>query len=114
MTEAELLTLVLAHADRLTRFGRQLCGDADSAEDLVQETFVQALRVREQLRDPARALPWLMQILRRRFLEERRTRARQLRLVADEAMVTAPRIADLEQELLAATLSDEVAAALAT
>ncbi len=113
MTEAELLTLVLAHADRLTRFGRQLCGDADQAEDLVQETLLHALRVRDQLRDPGRALPWLMQILRRRFLEERRTRARQLRLVESEGAVTPPVIADLEQELLSESLSDEVTAALA-
>jgi len=64
MTETELLNLALAHLDRMNRFALQLCRDRDAAEDLVQEAFVRALAVRDQLRDASRALPWLLSIVR--------------------------------------------------
>jgi RNA polymerase sigma-70 factor (ECF subfamily) len=115
MTETELLNLALAHLDRMHRFALQLCRDRDAAEDLVQEAFVRALAVRDQLRDASRALPWLLSVVRSRFLEQSRRARRRLRLelVAEEAELADPPIGNLEEELLRGVLSDEVARAVA-
>ena len=113
MTETELLNLALAHLDRMNRFALQLCRDADSAEDLVQEAFVRALAVRDQLRDASRALAWLLSIVRSRFLEQSRRTGRRLELVAEEAEFADPPIGNLEEELLRGVLSDEVSRAVA-
>ncbi len=43
MTENELLTIAVSAASQLKRFAQNLCGDADGAEDLVQEGFLRAL-----------------------------------------------------------------------
>jgi RNA polymerase sigma-70 factor (ECF subfamily) len=114
MTETELLNLALAHLDRMHRFSLQLCRDRDAAEDLMQEAFVRALAVREQLRDASRALPWLLSIVRSRFLEQSRRAGRRLQLVAEEAELVDPPLGNLEEELLRGVLSDEVSRAVAT
>jgi len=63
--DAALTRLVDAEAARLLAFARRFCGSAAEAEDLVQETFVQAVRAWEQLEDEAQARPWLYSIARR-------------------------------------------------
>ncbi len=58
----------------LMQLCRQITGDADSAEDLAQETLLAAWRQRAQLRDPARRRQWLAAIARnlcRRWLRRR-------------------------------------------
>ena len=67
----------------LRRYARSLAGDADDADDLVQETFVRSLGhlpLLEQLDTPQRRA-WLFQTLRRLFLESRATRARRQQLL---------------------------------
>lgn len=113
MTENELLSLAVAHVDRMNRFALQLCQDAGAAEDLVQEAFVRALAVRDQLRDARRALPWLFSIIRSRYLEQARRAGRRLQLVEEEGALADPPIGNLEDELLSGVLSDEVARAVA-
>ena len=57
--------LVDAHAAFLYRYALRLCrGRAADAEDLVQITFLNAHRHRDQLRDPGAARAWLCTILR--------------------------------------------------
>jgi len=51
----------------LYRFAHRLCGRADLAEDLVQETFYHAWRSMHTLRETDRARAWLYQILRHRW-----------------------------------------------
>lgn len=67
--------LVRQHADELWRFARGLVGDVQTAEDLVQEAFLQAWRALASLRDPSQARGWLYTILRRRWYRWRRDRA---------------------------------------
>ena len=113
VTENELLTLVMSMANRLKRFACHLCGDADGAEDLVQEGFLRALASRTQLRDKSRALPWLLMIVRRLFLEHHRRAERQLHLLEEDASLMDSPIGNLEEEMLRSTLSEEVSRALA-
>jgi RNA polymerase sigma-70 factor, ECF subfamily len=58
--------LVGRHAETLYRVAFRLTGRADVAEDLVQESFLDAFRGLKQLRSGDSAFAWLVCILRRR------------------------------------------------
>lgn len=66
----------------LYRFAHRLCGRADTAEDLVQETFYHAWRSMHSLRDGGRARAWLFQILRHRWSHYVRSETRRPKLNA--------------------------------
>jgi len=55
------------YADDLHRLAYRLCGDAATAEELVQETFYHAWKDMRKLRSAEKARPWLLQILRHRY-----------------------------------------------
>ena len=57
--------LVEAYGGRLLSLSRRLCGNADEAEDLVQETFLQAFRKWDQFEGRAKASTWLFTIASR-------------------------------------------------
>ena len=59
--------LVGSHAAELYRFAHRLCGPPETAEDLVQETFLEAWRSLGDLRDKRNVRAWLFQILRYRY-----------------------------------------------
>jgi RNA polymerase sigma-70 factor (ECF subfamily) len=61
--------LVDEHYAALYRYAFRLSGSAADAEDLTQETFCKAQLNFGQLRDPARARPWLFSILRNAYLQ---------------------------------------------
>ena len=111
MTEDDLLGLAYQSTGRLRRFALHLCGDADVADDLVQDAILRALASRRQLRDGTRALPWLFSILRSLFLT-RHARAEHRRELLDTD--AAEPVANLEEEMLSKGVGDEVATALAT
>jgi len=50
------------------------CGQSDAAEDLVQETFIEAWRNRHKLVEPTLSPGWLYKIARNVCLRWRRTR----------------------------------------
>jgi RNA polymerase sigma-70 factor (ECF subfamily) len=50
---------------RIHGLARRICADPSEAEDLVQETFLNAYRSWDQLADPANPRPWLYAIARR-------------------------------------------------
>jgi RNA polymerase sigma factor (sigma-70 family) len=62
---------------RLLRLCARLTGDLDAAEDLAQETLVEAWRHEHELRDPARRSQWLAGIARNLCLMWARSRARE-------------------------------------
>ncbi len=62
----------------LFAFALRLTGDAAAAEDLVQETYLKALRAFSSLRDPERARPWLFQILSRLAIDRQRASGREV------------------------------------
>jgi len=57
-------TLVTALSPELFRYAMGLCHHRDTAEDLVQETFLRGWRSRADLRDAKAARAWLYTILR--------------------------------------------------
>lgn len=60
----EFDTLVEALTPELYRYALGLCRNPDTAEDLVQETFLRGWRSRGHLRDAGAARAWLYKILR--------------------------------------------------
>ncbi|MGE0640558.1 MAG: RNA polymerase sigma factor [Thermoanaerobaculia bacterium] len=59
---------------RVRALARRLCGEGD-ADDLVQETFLNAYRALDQLQDPERPRPWLYAIAHRACTRMHRRRA---------------------------------------
>jgi RNA polymerase sigma-70 factor (ECF subfamily) len=64
----------LACLDGLYSFARSLAKSRPAAEDLVQETYVRALRAAHRPSDPAGMRPWLFTILHNIWRNERRRR----------------------------------------
>ncbi len=62
------------HVDRIFRFAQRLCGQAEDAKDLVQETFLNAYRGLGQFRGEAQLSTWLYTIASRACLRMRRKR----------------------------------------
>jgi RNA polymerase sigma-70 factor (ECF subfamily) len=85
--EPACLTLeewIEAHGDRLLRSACHLCGNETEAQDLVQETYVQAVKSMHRFRGDSTIYTWLHGILRnlcRRHLRQ------QKRLVFEEELV---------------------------
>lgn len=62
------------HADRIYRFAQRMCGEAEDAKDLVQETFFNAYRGLKQFRGDAQLSTWLYTIASRACIRMRRKR----------------------------------------
>jgi len=67
----------LQHLDSVYRYAFALTRDRSEAEDLVQDTFLQALRHWDQFRPGTNARAWLFTICRNLFLRQRERRARE-------------------------------------
>lgn len=66
---------------RLRRFARWLTREADSADDLVQNTLERALARWDSRRDDAALRAWLFAIAYRRFLDDKRRARRRARML---------------------------------
>lgn len=67
-------TLYKDHVDLMYRFAHRLCGEPESAKDLVQETFLNAYRGFDRFRGDAQISTWLYTIASRACLRMRRRR----------------------------------------
>lgn len=62
------------HVDRIYRFAQRLCGQVEDAQDLVQDTFLNAYRGLGGFRGDAQVSTWLYRIAARACLRLRRKR----------------------------------------
>lgn len=74
--------LTLPFLDRLFSAAQQQLGSRQQAEDLVQETYLNAWRAFTSLEDEARVYPWLYCIMRRELADYYRRRGRRNALVS--------------------------------
>lgn len=68
-------TLVREHGDRLYAISRQLCRNESEAEDLVQETLLNAYRGWEHFEGRSKATTWLYTIAKRACIRRHRKRS---------------------------------------
>ena len=86
-----------AYGDRLLRSACLLCGDETEAQDLVQETLIQAIKSRRGFRGESAIYTWVHGILLNLC---RRYHRKQKRLVYDEERVLKETFqSDLDQEM---------------
>jgi RNA polymerase sigma-70 factor (ECF subfamily) len=69
--------LYRAHRDRVYTLCLSLCGDAEEAQDLLQDTFLRAYRSRRQFRGEAQFATWLHRIAVNLYRDALRHRARE-------------------------------------
>lgn len=113
-TSTELATLqdLMAHARWTRALALRLLGDEDEADDVLQETWLSAMRLPPARRRSVR--PWLATVVRNlvrsKARSEGRARRRMRRMVADmESRSPEQLLADLQTERLIATLVLELA-----
>jgi RNA polymerase sigma-70 factor (ECF subfamily) len=94
----------------LYRYAYRLSGSSADAEDLTQEAFCKAQLNFSQLRDPARAKPWLYSILRNAYLHRARAERQQpcipLEGVGDVVEPLPPSLPDIDPERLQQALNE--------
>jgi RNA polymerase sigma-70 factor (ECF subfamily) len=69
---------LIAYLPNLRAFGIALCGDADRADDLVQETMLKAWNSIESFQEGTNLRAWLFTILRNTYFSECRRRRREV------------------------------------
>ena len=77
MTDDDLLQQALQHLEALHNLAVYLTRNGPEAEDLVQETYVRALRFSHRFQPGTHLRAWLFQILRNTFLTFYRLRERE-------------------------------------
>ena len=108
----DLRAMLVAHGERLLRSAYLLCGNRTDAQDLVQETLLQAVKSASRFRGDSTTYTWLHGILVN--LNRRRWR-REKRYVSDESLVGETPCHDSEdtrtdQEFRAARLAQAIQA----
>ena len=105
---AAIEALIETHGNRLLRSATLLCGDETNAQDLVQDTFVEAFRSVHRFRGQASLYTWLHSILLNLTRHHRRDSQRLVydnELAAREVSVLEERPSALDFESAAAELA---------
>ena len=102
----EFSTLAARYLEQLYNTAKRMTGNAQEAEDLVQETYQRAFQACHQLKDPAHCRAWLYQIMRRLFIDAYRRKWATPELVVfeggyetDDALLGIP-VGDFEDEAI--------------
>src|SRR5262245_51421273 len=83
--------LALEHMDMLYRIARRLTRDPNTAEDLVQETYLRAFKSRDSFELQEFGIrPWLVRIMHNLHLSRVGRERRQPQAIAEEILATAP------------------------
>lgn len=108
------------HADALYNFAYHLTYKEESANDLVQETFLKAYRFIDSYQIGTNSKAWLFKILKNAFINDYRKKSRQPNQVDYEDVVNFHNeesekfkgTVDLRQEIFQGMLGDEITNAL--
>ncbi len=75
-SEAALEILIYVHSKPLAQYGRKLVKDDDLIKDCIQDTYIQLWQYRKNLRQLEEIRPYLFTCLRRKIINELKTRNR--------------------------------------
>ena len=84
------------HAQAVYRFLMSLCNDGETAEELTQETFYQAVRCADKYDGTCRVSTWLCQIAKHLWYRELERRKKKGTSPLDEQMASADKALDEE------------------
>ena len=84
MSTTDPATWVDAYGDRLFRYALSRVRDTGSAEDLLQETFIVALKSRDRYKGESSELTWMTGILRNKIFEFYRRQAKDVPLLPSD------------------------------
>jgi RNA polymerase sigma-70 factor (ECF subfamily) len=91
LAESDFAAMAVEQFDALYGLARRLSGDAMRAEDLVQETYLRALRARESFQlEEFGIRPWLMRILHNLHVTGATRESRQPMAIEEEALERVP------------------------
>jgi RNA polymerase sigma-70 factor (ECF subfamily) len=108
-----LATEAFGHLDSLYAFAWRLAHDAQSADDLVQETFTRCLASGHGLPAGSNLKAWLFRVLRNAFIDQRRREARNpIRYASDAAELDLAADSGKELEQLRNLQAQDIEAAL--
>lgn len=94
-TKRKLENLARDHYDRLFRAALLMCGSAEAAEDLVQETYLAAADALNSFQGRSSVYTWLYGIMRNKFRDWLRKKGRYVSLQGMSREADAPEAADL-------------------
>lgn len=110
LAEHHFKALAVEQFDALYGLARRLSGDSARAEDLVQETYLRALKARESFQlEEFGIRPWLMRILHNLHVTRSTRESRQPMAIEEEALQRVPgenrratglSVDDMDQELV--------------
>lgn len=72
MRHQEFSTLAASYLEQLYNTAKRMTGNAQEAEDLVQETYKRAFQAWRQLKEPTHCRAWLYRIMRNLFTDTHR------------------------------------------
>ena len=84
MSTSDPQTWVDSYGDRLFRYAVSRVRDDSSAEDLLQETFLAALKSRDKFKGDSSELTWMTGILRNKIFELYRKQSKEVPLAVDD------------------------------
>lgn len=118
MHHQEFSTLAASYLEQLYNTAKRMTGNAQEAEDLVQETYKRAFQAWCQLKDAAHCRAWLYQIMRRLFIDAYRRKRATPELVVlegghetDDSLLATP-VGDFEEEAIRRLSAEEIRRAL--
>jgi RNA polymerase sigma-70 factor (ECF subfamily) len=101
-----LTELIDQHYALVYRYAYRLSGNSGDAEDVTQQTFLQAQTCLDQLRDASAAKGWLCTIARNVYLKTLRIQSRQLPLEAVPEPVSVPPPPEIDPAALQSALNE--------
>ena len=102
MTAIEFNNQLLSHQNVLKYFALKLTSDMDDAEDLLQETFLKALKYKDKFQEQTNLKSWLYTIMKNTFINNyrRNVRKRSIMTSSDdkEYLIPAPNYSAVSPE----------------
>src|SRR4051812_27691561 len=112
LTAEEFGRLAIGEIDTLNRFANSLTPNPAEADDLVQETYLRAIRGRDRFEMREQGLrPWLMRIMHNVFLT-RAVRAKRQPVPTDPADLQLLGVADNSFPLVSPEMDDDLRRAM--